>query len=269
MLDDFLPVINKLPIAEHPNGLTIIPLADAHYGSREFNETRWHNAIRRIQDDPDCYTVLVGDLLDTATKSSVSDVYEATCNIREQKEWLRNELSPIRDRILAAVGGNHERRIGRETSLDILYDVLVMLGKEEVYRPNICFMQLKLTYPSKDRQKTVDKTRCEWKFAITHGSGGGQYIGSSANRAQNFSLSLEGLDCLITGHTHKPVAFPVGRLAFDQGRILQRQYYVAVASSFLDYGGYPVQKMLPPTAHTTTEIVLQYSRDKSSIRVLQ
>lgn len=265
MLNDFLPVINKMPIADHPNGITLIPLADAHYGSREFNETRWHNTIRRIQDDPNCYTVLVGDLLDTATKSSVSDVYEATCNIREQKEWLRNELSPIRDRILAAVGGNHERRIGRETSLDILYDVLLAIGKEDVYRPNICFMQVRLERSVKGEPKQ----RCEWKFAITHGSGGGQYIGSSANKAQNFSMSLEGIDCLITGHTHKPVAFPVSKLVFDQGRILRKQFYVAVASSFLDYGGYPVQKMLPPTAHTTTEILLEYSNNKTRIRVLQ
>jgi hypothetical protein len=48
---------------------------------------------------------------------------------------------------------------------------------------------------------------------------------------------------------------------------------VAVASSFLNYGGYPVQKLLPPTAQTTTEIVMTISNThndvKTSIRVLQ
>ena len=52
MLSDLMPVINLLTLEDHPNKLTIVPLADAHYGSREFNETRWHEAIKRIQDDP-------------------------------------------------------------------------------------------------------------------------------------------------------------------------------------------------------------------------
>lgn len=265
MLHDFLPVINKIPVAEHPNKLTIIPLADAHYGSPEFNETRWHNTIRRIRDDQDCYAVLVGDLLDTALKSSVGDVYSATASPREQKQWLIDELKPIANKILAAVGGNHERRSIREVDNDPLYDVLLALGKEDVYRQNLCFMQVKLTYPTKDRIKQ----RYEFSFAITHGAGGGQYIGSSANRVTNWANSIEGVDCVISGHTHKPIAFPVSKLVYEGEHVITRQFVVAVASSFLDYGGYPVQKLLPPTAHTTTEIILTYSNGKKNIRVLQ
>lgn len=265
MLNDFVPVINHLPIEEHRGGITIVPLADAHYGSREFNETRWHKTIKRIQDDPDCFAVLVGDLLDTQIKQSPGSVFEAVVNPFEQKEWLYNELLPIREKLLGAVGGNHERRVGKETSLDETYDVMVRLGKENVYRPNICFMQLKLEYPVQGKMKQ----RFEFSFAITHGAGGGQYIGSSANKAQTFGSYIEGIDCLIVGHTHRPVSFPVSKIVFDQGKVLQRQFVVAVASSFLDYGGYPIQKMLPPTAHTMTEIQLTYAHDKKRIRVLQ
>ena len=269
MKNDFIPVINRIPIDKHPKGLTLIPLADAHYGSQEFNETMWHNAIRRIQDDPNCYCCLVGDLIDNGLKNSLTNVFEATASPGEQKEWLYNELLPIKDKILAAVGGNHERRTGKEADQDPMYDVMVRLGKEDVYRPNICFMQIKLTYPTKDREKQ----RCTFSFAITHGAGGGQYIGSSANRVQNYSLAIEGIDCFITAHTHKPVTFPVTKLLFCNGAVVRKQFVVAVASSFLDYGGYPVQKLLPPTAQTTTEIVLTYTLShgdaKTRIRVLQ
>lgn len=265
MLNDFIPVIHRLPIAEHANRLTIIPLADAHYGSPEFNEVRWHNAIKRIQDDPDCFCVLVGDLIDNGLKNSLTNVYEATCSPKAQKEWLVNELSPIAEKILAAVGGNHERRSFREADDDPLYDVMVQLGKENVYRPNICFMQIKLTYPCKGKMKQ----RYEFSFALTHGSGGGQYIGSSANRAQTYGSYIEGIDCLVTGHTHKPVTFPVAKLAFEHGAVLKKQFVVAVASSFLDYGGYSVQKMLPPAAHTLTEIILTYAEFRKNIKVLQ
>ena len=266
MLHDFVPVINKLKVSEHPNGITIIPLADAHYGSQEFNEVRWHKTIKRIYEDPNCYAVIVGDLMDNGLKNSVTNIYEATCSPRQQKEWLINELRPIASKLLGAVGGNHERRSSKEADLDPLYDVMLAIGREEIYRQSICFMEVRFV------REDNDKHREHFAFAITHGSGGGQYIGSSANRVQSFGLAIDGIDCIITGHTHKPVTFPVSKLVFDGGSktVKQRQFTVVVASSFLDYGGYPVNKLLPPTAHTTTEIKLIYAQNGTKeIRVLQ
>lgn len=268
MKNDFIPVIHKMAISEHPT-LTVIPLADAHYGSQEFNETLWHRTIKRIQDDPHCFCVLVGDLLNNGLKNSVTNVYLETCSPHEQKEWLYNELLPIKDKILGAVGGNHERRSQKEADNDPLYDVMIRLGKEDVYRHNICFMQIKLTSLINGNPKQ----RCAFSFALTHGAGGGMYIGSSLNKAQNYANSIEGIDCLILAHTHKPVAFPAAKLLFRDGMVQRKQFVVAVASSFLNYGGYPVQKLMTPTAQTTTEILLEYKlvvgNAKTNIRVLQ
>lgn len=270
MKNDFIPVIHRIPIAEHPNFFKIIPLGDAHYGSHEFNETRWHTVIKQIQDEPDTFCVLVGDLIDNGLRNSLTNVFEATASPSEQKEWLYNELLPIKGKILGAVGGNHERRTQKEADQDPLYDVMCRLGIEDVYRQSICFMQVKLTYPCKEKGKTSDvKQRYTFSFAITHGAGGGQYIGSSANRVQNFGMAIEGIECLITGHTHKPVSFPVSKLVFTNGRVIRKQFVVAVTASFLDYGGYPVQKLMQPAAHVTTEIICSYADFKTNIRVLQ
>lgn len=276
MKNDFIPVINRLPLSEHPNGITIIPLADAHFGSQEFNETLWHRAIKRIQDDPHCFAVLVGDLIDNGLRNSVTNVFQATCSPAAQKEWLYNELLPIRDRLLAACGGNHERRSIKESDDDPLYDVMARLGKEDVYRQNICFMQVRLTYISVDRQKGDGKRerfRYAFSFAVTHGAGGGQYIGSAANKVQNYANSIEGIDCMITAHVHKPITFPVAKLLFVNGCVQRKQFVVAIASSFLEYGGYPVNKLMTPTAQTITEIILEYKQSgkdaRTNIRVLQ
>ena len=268
MLNDYIPIIKKLNISDHPNGITIIPLADAHYGSREFNEVRWHKTIKRIQDDPHCFCVLVGDLLDTGLRNSVTNIYEQTCSPRAQKEWLMNELKPIAKKILASTEGNHERRARREADSCPLYDVMLAIGCEATYRENICFLQIQFCYQFQGKQKQ----RAEFSFAITHGAGGGQYVGSSANKVQNYGMAIDGIDCIITGHTHKPISFPVSKLVFDghAKTVLQKQFTVVVASSFLDYGGYPIEKMLPPTAHTTTEVILHFTQDgNKDIRVLQ
>lgn len=268
MLNDFIPVVHKMYLKDHPNTITIVPLADAHYGSQEFDEVRWHKAIKRIYDDPHCFTVLVGDLIDNGLKNSLTNIFEATASPRQQKEWLAYELKCLADagKILGAVGGNHERRSGREADSDPMFDVMVRLGIEDVYRSDICFMSIRIINDMNDRQAKT------FSFAITHGSGGGQYIGSSANRVQTFASYIEGIDCIVTGHTHKPVAFPVKKLVYDSHNqvIVPKQFYVAVASSFLDYGGYPVQKMMPPAANTLTEIILTYNqKHMKEVRILQ
>ena len=98
------------------------------------------------------------------------------------------------------------------------------------------------------------------------------YIGSSANRVERFGHIIEGIDCIVTGHTHKPITFPVKKLVFEPRAKLieQRQFVVVVASSFLDYGGYAAEKMLTPTATTQTEIHIQHdSHGGKKLRVIQ
>lgn len=266
MLNDFIPIRKSVDFNAGP--ITIVPLSDAHYGAEEFNEVLWHQAIQRIQDDPKCYCVLVGDMINNGIKSSVSNVYRQTAMPAQQKKWLINELSVVSDKILAAVGGNHEKRNIREVDNDPMYDVMLAIGREEVYRPSIAF--LSITFDALSKGKPIQRTA--FKFAITHGSGGGMYIGSSANRVQTFGAYIEGIDCLITGHTHKPVTFPVSKLVFDGGAktVLQRQFTVVVASSFLDYGGYPVEKLMTPTAKTITEIQIFPDHDHDRLlRVIQ
>lgn len=268
MLNDFLPIRKSILMRDHPNGITVVPLSDAHYGSQEFNEVKWHNAIKRIQDDPDCYCILVGDLIDNGLKNSVTNVYEQTATPRQQKEWLYHELQPIRDKVLCAVGGNHERRSIKDADIDPLYDVMARLGIEHLYRQRIAFLAISFDYEC----AVGKKSRAVFSFAVTHGSGGGQYIGSSANRVERYGQIIEGLDCLITGHTHKPVTFPVSKLVFDTHAktVKQKQFAVVVASSFLDYGGYAVEKLLTPTATTLTEIQLNCNADSEKyLRVLQ
>lgn len=252
MLNDFLPIKVQFDEKKYKE-LTIVPLGDVHYGSKEFNSVRWHKAVKRIQDDPNCYCVLLGDMIDNGLKNSLTNVYEQTATPREQKEWITAELTPIKDKILAAVGGNHERRSVRETSFDVMFDIMVRLGIEDRYRQGIAFLSVSFSNFKKTGEK---KARTYYHFAITHGAGGGQSPTSIGNRLLNFGLSLNGVDCLIVGHTHKPLTFPASRLVFDtRNRFIEvEKFTVVVAQSFLDYGGYPVEKMLLPSAHVLTEI---------------
>ena len=78
-----------------------------------------------IEEDENAYLILTGDMMNNATKSSVSDIYSEVCSPSEQK--MHDPAVSVKDRILCVMG-NHENRSKKEVDLDPLYDVFVMLG---------------------------------------------------------------------------------------------------------------------------------------------
>jgi len=248
MLNDLIPIIVGLPEED----VHIRPLGDLHIGSKQFNTKRWEEWKKSITEKTKI--VIVGDLIDNGIKSSVSSTYEQTMMPGAQKEWLYKELEPFADNIICGVGGNHEKRSKRETDTDPLYDVFCRLKIEDRYRPNMAFVFLRVN----EGYRGISVKRPSYVMLVTHGTGGGMYIGSGANRVERYGAIIEGLDLMITGHTHKPMSFPSGKLIVDprNNQVLERQFVSVVCSSMMDYGGYPLEKMLSPTGKTQQEIVL-------------
>lgn len=247
------------------NDVVIHPIADLHYGAAEFNEARWARFVESVADKPNHYFVIVGDLINNATRCSVSDIYRETCSPSTQKRWIAEQLKPIKDKILCGVGGNHERRSLKDVDDSPMYDVFAKLDIEDRFREDVAFVIFRIGSDN----SVNGKYRPTYTMCVTHGAGNGMYIGSSANRAERFGMAIDNLDILVTGHTHKPLTYPAAKLKIDtqNKQILQTQFTVVTATSWLDYGGYPVQKMLTPTAHRPNEIWL--SSVGKEVRVLQ
>ena len=100
---------------ERPD-LDIIPVSDVHLGASEHMWQAWEDFRKQVLESPNTYLVLGGDLINNATRSSVSNVFEETIRPRDQKRMMTAMLEPLRDRILCAVTGNHERRSGKDVT---------------------------------------------------------------------------------------------------------------------------------------------------------
>lgn len=268
MLPDMMPIVIDLPRED----VCILPVADIHIGSKQFSQKRWDKFKEEAKGK---YIVVVGDCIDNGVKHGTlgRTVYEQTMMPSAQKEWLYEELKPFAEdldeygnsRILCGVGGNHEKR-SAESNDNPLYDVFCRLKEEWKYRESCAFCFLRIN--GKDRVKQ-GKYRPTYAMMVTHGSGGGQLIGAGLNKVQRYGGAVEGLDLIVSGHTHRPADFVSGKLYCDfrNKRILERQFVSVTASSFLDYGGYPLEKMLIPTGHTFQEIIL--SANGKGIKVIQ
>jgi hypothetical protein len=87
-----------------------------------------------------------------------------------------------------------------------------------------------------------------YTFAVTHGAGGGIYTGATVNRNERFGNVIEGLDCLVVGHTHKGTVSKPSKIVIDRknDKVGMSYYTVISMTSWLNYGGYAMKKMLLP-----------------------
>ena len=95
-------------------------------------------------------------------------------------------------------------------------------------------------------------------MAAAHGVGGGSQTGGSVNRYTAYGRMLEGFDMIMAGHVHKPFFVPDARLCMDAHnmRVRERPFLVVSAAPWLSYDGYPVRKMLLPSAMITQDVTL-------------
>lgn len=219
--------------------INVYGIGDWHIGSAQADINKFKRCLEIIQEDPEGYICICGDMLNVATKSSVSDIYEDIYNVAKQREILINLLEPVKDRILAVVGGNHEYRLSKETgTTDPLYDVCLLLGIEDLYRADMALVKVGFGNTEKSRFRPNI-----YGIMVTHGS--------SIHKHRKFIMQVEGIDAAISGHTHNPHEVPHGkiRVNLQAGTAKQVAFEELVVCAGMDQvGGYGTKKEYPVPA---------------------
>lgn len=224
--------------------VTIYPIADVHLGAIEHREKEWANFCSAVANTPNAYIILAGDLINNNTRGSVGSPWDDVLRPREQKKRMVEMLRPIKDRILCCVSGNHERRSMKDADDDPTYDIMAKLDLEDIYRQNAAFLCVRVG------ERSDNQFRSSYTFAVTHGAGGGIYTGSTVNRNERWGNVIDGVDCVIVGHTHKGTVTRPSKIVIDpnHNQVSIKDYLVVSCVSWQSYGSYAAQKMLLPTA---------------------
>lgn len=247
MIPDFEMIVHHFD-----EDITIIPLFDAHLGAKEFMEAKFREFLKMVENTPNVYLILGGDLIQNSTKSSVSNCFDDSIpSPAAQKKLMKELLMPVKDRILASVTGNHEFRSKKDAGLDPTYDILCKLDKEDVHRENVAFVKIAF-------RTEKYHSRPNYMLVVTHGSGGGIYSSGALLRSERWGYVFDGCDCLIVGHSHKPFSAVPGKIVIDSINecVSVKPFKIVSATSWLDYGGYAARKMLLPSAHNLSTLHL-------------
>lgn len=250
MKKDFELIVHKLD--KELEGINIYPLGDLHIGSQDFDMEKWTRWVDMVKKDPVGYVVIIGDLVDNGLKNSKTNSFEATMRPMEQKIWLAKELEPIKHKILGACRGNHEERSINSTDTCPIYDVMAKLNLEDLYRENMGFVKVNLGYKNSERQ---------WSYTLVLAHG------ASRTKTTRFSYAIDGMDVLVTGHTHSAESNFQSKIVIDsKNEIVKLQDYVhIVVPSFANYGGYALRGMYMPQGFKIP--VIKLSGKEKDVRI--
>ena len=240
--------------------IKIYPIADVHFGALEHDTQAWVKFCSKVESEPNTYLILAGDLINNNTRSSVGSPWDDTVRPSEQKRKMVEFLRPLRDKILCCVSGNHERRSLKDADDDPAYDIMTKLDLEDIYRQNAAFVKIRLGARTRDGGIGYDTS---FKFAVTHGTGGGM-TGASVNRNERWGNVIDGVDCVITGHTHKGAITRPSKIVIDDNNdvVSVKDYVVLSCVSWQNFGAYPFQQMMQPTTVARPQSIRLISRPK-------
>ena len=234
-------------------------LADLHLGDRHCDTDLVQKRIEHIKETPNAYVILNGDILNWASKMSVSDVYAETLSPMEQIKRYADLFGPIKDKIICMTQGNHESRAYRTEGVDLTQIVARQLGIEDRYSPESCVVFLRVgSYKTRARHGEP----VPYTIFCNHGSGGGRKEGAKAIRLADMA-SIVDADIYIHSHTHMPMAFRNSfyRVCLHNSSVQKVDRLFVNTAAALDYGGYGEAQEYKP-ASTKTPVLRLSGRDK-------
>lgn len=211
-------------------------LADLHIGDPHCDIKHIRRRIESIEYNKNAYVILNGDLINNATCQSVSDTYSEQMSPMDQLNMVVDLLSPIKDRILCAVSGNHENRTYKSDGVDLTRLIMREFGLEDRY--SMESMVIFLRFGEQTRNKSKNRQQL-YSIYTTHGAGGGKKAGGKINSLMDLAGIVD-VDIYIHSHTHLPITSKQNyfRTSAANNSVQEVTKLFVNTEASLNYGGY-------------------------------
>lgn len=225
----------KIDLPKELINVEIHILADLHIGDKFCDMEAIKDKINYIRDTPNAYCILNGDLMNNATKTSISDCYAEVLTPMEQVEMCIELLEPIKDKIIAITAGNHEKRTYNKEGIDLSKFIAKQFNIVDRYSPTSCFIFLRF---GSLKINSHNRPACYMLYCL-HGSGGGRKEGSKATRLADMASIIDA-DIYIHSHTHLPMIMKQGfyRASPQNSSVAKVDKLFVNTAAALNYGGY-------------------------------
>lgn len=239
--------------------IEIHTFSDWHIGDKACDYEAIKEQTEYIKNTPNAYVICNGDLMNNATKTSVSDIYSEGLSPMEQLQKVCAYLEPIKDRILMFTQGNHEARTYKADGIDLTALLATQLGLYDRYarEGGVIFLRLGESTRRKEDNGSGKYRQICYTLYCTHGSGGGRKEGAKAIRLADMA-SIVDVDVYVHSHTHLPMVMKQNFFRIDvrNNDIAEIPKLFVNTSAQLKYGGYGQSYEFKPSNTTSPVIYL-------------
>ncbi len=213
----------------------VVFLGDIHLGSPQCDEER---VLRQVNYclEKNVYVYLMGDLIEMATRYSIgAGVYEQKWNGQSQVERIVEILKPLAEKklIIGFIEGNHERRVYKETGVNVANYIANELGTR-----NLGYASWNLF-----RVGRQNYTVYAW-----HGVSAARFEWTKLKAAVDVANSFD-CDLFAMGHVHQcsDTAKLYQSVNLRNKTVVEKKKFVLITGHYLSYdGGYAQERGYSP-----------------------
>lgn len=222
----------------------LIHITDMQVGSKNFLHAKFIKYRDWILSVPNRFVLLGGDIVDAATLLSIGSPYDNTGEPIDQVDEAVDILRPLAThfRLLAYVGGNHERR-----TVKTFGDCGRLIARA-------------LNVPYSRGVQLIDIYFGEhkpFKISLWHGGGHARTKGAKAQMLHRF-MNQGDSQLYLVGHLHDSLVLPDWRQQRERGKIRLTKVMGVMSSSFQGYwNSYAEEAALTPADTMMGRVVLE------------
>lgn len=254
---------------EHLTEVKIRPVGDIHFGNPLQNEKIIEELVYELKHDETQYWINAGDMLENNGKEQSHDgVWHDTMTPEQQLEKYIETFTPVKHKLLCAIGGNHDNRTKNKSQIDLMRRAAKEMGYFDRYTNDGAYLVTRFgnrLYRGR-RERRPDR-QCLYRGFITHGSTSGTTPSSKASGLEKLS-DVCNADYYVGAHTHSQMVFRDRFYEFDEnnknGLSYLDRWYVNTGSA-VEYGGYAMTARYAPQPPGFPYIILSGDREQIEI----
>jgi len=226
--------MSYIEVVSKEKSVNLYPLSCFHVGARQSDATFIREHLKRIEKDPLARWVYLGDGGECVTKLSKGEIYKQVYPPQTQLEILLRLLTPIKEKGIFLIRGNHGGRIFKETGLSFDKNLALALG---------------LPYLGVDAFLFLLVNRVKYDLFFHHGIDSGVSLQTKTNKAEQFSR-FTWADAIFTAHSHVGMELPPAAIEYadhqaENRKTMLRSQYIC-GSGYDSRTGYAHDKGYPP-----------------------
>ena len=253
-----------------PHDLTKMEIeifSDLHLGSKKCDYKEIQKRVERVKDNDHVYAIILGDVCNNSTKSSLGDVFEEELSPMSQVKLAIRTFEPIKHKILGVCSGNHERRSYKMDGVDLLYFMCAELGIADKYDYCACLLFIRVGQDKRRGTKAKNIRQICYSLYMTHGDGqGGRTMGGKANGLHRRGQIVDA-DIVVTGHTHAPLSFRdcCYTIDYPNSSVVTKEQLFVNASATLNYEEYAELYGMKPSSKQSPVIALNGTKKEMAV----